>query len=162
MKLQCIIVDDDIHSITGLKSYIQLLPQLELTSTYTDSLQALTEISNSAQIDIIFMDVDMPMINGIELSKAIKHKGHKLVFTTSHPKYAYDAFELHANDFLLKPYTFARFAETINRLFPKQRLKKISEKQGSEEYFFVRNKNENNNLIRICYVEILAIESLQN
>jgi len=162
MKLRCIIVDDDIHSINGLKSYINILPQLELTHIFTDPLEALSEISSIKSVDIIFMDVDMPLINGIELSKAIRHKTDKLIFTTSHGKYAVDAFEIRANDFLLKPYTLARFAETINRLFPKNEIAKNIDVTVRDDYFFVRNKNERNNLVRIRYVDIISVESLQN
>jgi len=162
MKLKCIIVDDDIHAINGLKSYIHLMPQLELCHIYTNPLEALTEINGIKPVDIIFMDVDMPIINGIELSKSIRHKTNKLIFTTSHSKYAYDAFEIHANDFLLKPYTIARFADTINRLFPKSEVNIDSQVTQKDDYFFVRNKNERNNLVRIRYVDIIFIESLQN
>jgi DNA-binding LytR/AlgR family response regulator len=108
------------------------------------------------------MDVDMPMISGIELSKAIRHKTSKLIFTTSHSKYAYEAFEMNASAYLLKPYTFARFAETLNRLFPQSpSLPNISIQQ-EEDYFFVRNKNEKNSLIKVRYSDIVAVESLQN
>ncbi|AZI24104.1 DNA-binding response regulator [Pedobacter sp. G11] len=162
MKLKCIIVDDDIHAINGLKSYINLMPQLELSHIYTDPLEALTEINSLKAIDIIFMDVDMPVINGIELSKSIRHKTNKLIFTTSHSKYAYDAFEIHANDFLLKPYTMARFADTINRHFPKSETASNSQTLQKDDYFFVRNKNERNNLVRIKFAEVIFIESLQN
>lgn len=162
MKLKCIIVDDDIHAINGLKSYINLMPQLELSHIYTDPLEALTEINSLKAIDIVFVDVDMPVINGIELSKSIRHKTNKLIFTTSHSKYAYDAFEIHANDFLLKPYTMARFADTINRLYPKSETPINIQMSQKDDYFFVRNKNERNNLVRIKFVDVIFIESLQN
>nr|WP_199156189.1 LytTR family DNA-binding domain-containing protein [Pedobacter sp. ASV2] len=162
MKLKCIVIDDDIHAINGIKDYISTLSNIQLTHAYTDPLQALTEISSGGIVDIIFMDIDMPMISGIELSKAIRHKTNKLIFTTSHSKYAYEAFEMHANAYLLKPYTFARFAETINRLFPKTPSIAATSLKQDEDYFFVRNKNERNNLIKIRYSDIIAVESLQN
>ncbi|MFC4210721.1 LytR/AlgR family response regulator transcription factor [Pedobacter lithocola] len=162
MKLKCIVIDDEIHAINGIKSYITSLSSLQLVEIYTDPLQALTEIGSGANVDIIFMDVDMPMISGIELSKALRHKTDKLIFTTSHSKYAYEAFEIYANAFLLKPYTLARFVETINRLYPQ--VKNISNNtiKIEEDYFFIRNKNDNNNLIKVRNENIIAIESLQN
>lgn len=162
MKLKCIVIDDEAHAINGIKSYISKLKNLQLLEVYTDPLQALTEIGTGVNVDVIFMDVDMPMISGIELSKAIRHKTSKLIFTTSHSKYAYEAFEMHANGYLLKPYTFARFAETINRLFPKVINKQSITIEKDEDYFFIRNKNDNNNLVKVRYNAIIAVESLQN
>jgi len=162
MKLKCIVIDDDIHAINGIKSYINTLSNIQLVHAYTDPLEALTEISGGNDVDIIFMDVDMPMISGIELSKAVRHKTSKLIFTTSHSKYAYEAFEMHASAYLLKPYTFARFAETINRLFPQTPNVQNINIQQEDDYFFVRNKNERNNLIKVRYTDIVAVESLQN
>ncbi|RZL40417.1 MAG: response regulator transcription factor, partial [Pedobacter sp.] len=141
---------------------INALSSLELVQVYTDPLQALTEIGSGQNVDIIFMDVDMPMISGIELSKAIAHKTSKLIFTTSHSKYAYEAFEMNASAYLLKPYTFARFAETINRLFPQVNDRRKIDLKNEEDHFFIRNKNDNNNLIKVRYNNIVAIESLQN
>lgn len=162
MKLRCIIVDDDLHSINGLKSYINNLSRLEIIQIYTDPLRAMEEIAAIHQVDIIFMDVDMPVISGIELARAIRHKTDKLIFTTSHTKFAYEAFELHANDFLLKPFTIARFAECINRLFPRKDLD-VGHGQGKiEDHFFVRNKNDNNGMTKVRYKDIIAVESLQN
>lgn len=162
MKLSCIVIDDDIYAIRGITAYIQALSNLSLFQSYSDPILALKEISNGAAVDILFMDVDMPMISGIELSKTIRHKAGKLIFTTSHSKYAYDAFELNADAYLLKPYSFARFAETINRLFPHSPNLQPSGTAQQDDYFFVRNKNDNNNLIKVRYVEIVAVESLQN
>jgi two-component system LytT family response regulator len=162
MKLKCIVIDDDIHAVSGIKTYINNITNIQLIHSYTDPIQALNEITAGDNVDIVFMDVDMPMISGIELSKAIRHKTDKLIFTTSHSKYAYEAFEMYASAYLLKPYTFARFAETINRLFPHTpNVQNVTVKQD-DDYFFVRNKSEKNSLIKVRYTDIVAIESLQN
>lgn len=162
MRLKCIVIDDESHAVDGIKSYINTIKNLELLEVYTDPLQALTEIGTGPDVDIIFMDVDMPMISGIELSKAVRHKTSKLIFTTSHSKYAYEAFEINASAYLLKPYTFARFAETINRLFPQIITSSQINIQKEEDHFFIRNKNDNNSLIKVRYSAIIAVESLQN
>lgn len=163
IKLKCIVIEDDIHAVEGIKSYIKSLHNLHLIEVYTDPLKALNEIIAGSDVDIIFMDVDMPLISGIELSKSIRHKTDKLIFTTSHSKYAYEAFEMLANAYLLKPYTFARFAETINHLYPSVSVQSNSSPQpAGQDYFFIRNKNDNNNLIKVRYNAIIAVESLQN
>lgn len=162
MKLKCIIIDDELHAIEGLESYINTLPALELIKTYTDPLLALTEISEGEPVDMIFMDVDMPRINGIELGKVLRHKTDKLIYTTAHTKYAFDAYQVNANAFLHKPYTLIKFIETVNRFFTDFSTKPVGQKiEEEQEFFFVRSRNDNN-LIKIRYPEIIAVESLLN
>lgn len=158
----CIAIDDEEHAISGLKEYITTLPGLKLIHAYTDALQALKEISAGQKVDIIFMDVDMPLISGIELSKAIRNKTDKLVFTTSHSKYAFEAFEVEADAFLLKPYTFAKFALTIYKLFPQQSISNDHFILENNDFFFVKNKEDNLKLVKVRFEDIIAIESLQN
>ena len=162
MKLRCIVVDDEVHAMEGIKSYISSLENLELVACYSDSLQALKEIGSAENVDIIFMDVDMPKISGVELAKAIRHKTDKLIFTTAHSKYAFEAFEINANAYLLKPYTFALFAETITRFYPAIAVLPPAGFKQEEDYFFVRNKSDGNSLVKIRYAELVAVESLQN
>jgi two-component system LytT family response regulator len=162
MKVRCVVIDDEVHAMEGIKSYIKALPNLELVASYMDSLQAMNEIAAGSNVDIIFMDVDMPKISGVELAKAIRHKTDKLIFTTAHTKYAFEAFEINANAYLLKPYTIAQFAATIARFYPATEvIAPVSIKQ-EDDYFFVRNKNEGNNLVKIRYADLVAVESLQN
>ena len=162
MKLRCIVVDDEVHAMEGIKSYISSLENLELVACYSDSLQALKEIGSAENVDIIFMDVDMPKISGVELAKAIRHKTDKLIFTTAHSKYAFEAFEINANAYLLKPYTFALFAETITRFYPAIAVLPPAGFKQEEDYFFVRNKSDGNSLVKVRYSELVAVESLQN
>lgn len=162
MKLRCIVVDDEVYAMEGIKSYISSLENLELVVCYSDSLQALKEIGSAENVDIIFMDVDMPKISGVELAKAIRHKTDKLIFTTAHSKYAFEAFEINANAYLLKPYTFALFAETITRFYPAIAVLPPAGFKQEEDYFFVRNKSDGNSLVKIRYAELVAVESLQN
>jgi len=162
MKLRCIVIDDETHAMEGIKSYISSLSNLELVASYMDSLQALKEIGTGENVDIIFMDVDMPKISGVELAKAIRHKTDKLIFTTAHSKYAFEAFEINASAYLLKPYTFALFAQTITRFYPAIAVSPPPSVKQEAGYFFVRNKNEGNSLVKIRHADLVAVESLQN
>ncbi|MFI5159426.1 MAG: LytR/AlgR family response regulator transcription factor, partial [Sphingobacteriales bacterium] len=83
----CIIVDDEPYAIEGLKTYIDLIPNLEVIKSYTDPLYALTDINSIGNVDLILLDIDMPMITGIELSKQVRQKTEKLVFTTAFTQY---------------------------------------------------------------------------
>jgi DNA-binding LytR/AlgR family response regulator len=155
---KCIIIDDEPHAIDGLKRYINSTPELLLIESYTDSLIALKSIKASEPVDLIFLDIDMPKINGIELSKEIKNKTNKLIFTTAHSKYAYEAFEVDADAYLLKPYSLGKFVITIEKLFP--------EKNGhiniKDDFFFVKSKGEDLKIVKIKYDDVIAIESKQN
>ena len=93
VKYKCIIIDDEAHAINGLKNYIEKVPSLPLVKCYNEPLQALMELPGADKVDLILMDIDMPNISGIELSKHVREKTNKLIFTTGHTKYGYEAFE---------------------------------------------------------------------
>lgn len=155
----CIIIDDDTYAIAGLERYIDLVPSLVLQQAYTDPVKALMELSHAEKIDLILMDIDMPQISGIELSRQLRTKTHKLIFTTAHTQYGYEAFELSADAYLLKPYTLAKFTATIARLFPATAGRSP---EPANDYFFVKNKDENHKLVKVCYKDVIAVESKQN
>ncbi|MCZ4224846.1 LytR/AlgR family response regulator transcription factor [Pedobacter rhodius] len=159
-KISCIIVDDEPHAIEGLKRYMTAIPALEVVKTYTDPVRAMLDISSGNNVDLILLDVDMPGITGIELGESVKPKTNKLVFTTAHSKYAYEAFEVEADDFLLKPYSLAKFIKTINKLFPQKIIETESEDSG--DYMFIKSKEDNLRLVKIRYKDIVAVESRLN
>ena len=157
----CIIIDDEPYAIEGLKTYIDLIPNLEVIKSYTDPLYALTDINSIGKVDLILLDIDMPMISGIELSKQVRQKTEKLVFTTAFTQYGYEAFEADADAYLLKPYSLLKFIATITKLFP-QTVKSISEHAVNEEFFFVKNKYEQLKIVKINFKEIVSVEGQQN
>lgn len=159
-KISCIIIDDEPHAIEGLKRYIASIPAIELIETYTDPVKAMMEISNRDVVDLVLLDVDMPGITGIELGESLRPKADKLVFTTAHSKYAYEAFQIDADDFLLKPYSLAKFLKTVHKLFPQK--PELIERIDSNDYIFVKSKEDNLRLIKIRYKDIVAIESKLN
>ncbi len=153
---RCIIIDDDSYAIISLEKYINSFPGLELVASYTDPLKALQSIIKAEPVDLILLDIDMPKINGIELSREIRSKTDKLVFTTSHVKYGYDAFKVHADDYLLKPFTLGEFMISMNKIFPEQVDK------ANNEFFFVKNKDDNHKIMNIKYIDVVAVESKLN
>ncbi|TFF37030.1 LytR/AlgR family response regulator transcription factor [Mucilaginibacter psychrotolerans] len=157
----CIIIDDEAYAIEGLKAYINSIPNLSVLKTYTDPLEALIDLVNSDMVDLILLDIDMPKITGIELSKEIRQKTRKLVFTTSYTQYGYLAFEAEADAYLLKPYTLTKFASTISKLFPPNEKPIVVEKV-IDNYFFVKNKDEHLKIVKIKYDDVIAVESKQN
>lgn len=153
---RCIIIDDDRHAILGLEKYINSFPNLKLIETYTDPLKALNAIIKMEPVDLILLDIDMPKINGIELSKEIRGKTDKLVFTTGHTKYGYDAFKVHADDYLLKPFTLGEFMISMSKLFP------VQENIPNHEFFFVKSKDDHHKTVNIKYDDVIAVESKLN
>jgi len=162
---KCIVIDDEMHAIEGLKNYIAAVPELVLIKSYTDPVVALKEISTSDSVDIIFMDVDMPKITGLELAQVIRSKTNTLIFTTAHTKYAYDAFETNADAYLLKPYSLGKFVITINKLLAEKLNAPLKEQTKTlipDEFFFVKSKNDDFKIVRIYYADIVAVESKLN
>lgn len=166
MKYTCIIIDDEAHAIEGLENYIATMPDFEILKTYTDSVKALKEIKTGPDVDIIFLDVDMPTINGIDLAKEIRGSTDKLVFTTGHTEHAYEAFEVQANAYLLKPYSLGKFVIAINKLFPTQEgmdhAFQSVEVEKNDDFFFVKSKIEKIKLVKIRFDDVISVESKLN
>jgi DNA-binding LytR/AlgR family response regulator len=158
MSISCIAIDDDPHSLESLIAYMGKLPDLKLVQTFTEPLQALAEISVSNPVDIIFMDVEMPSISGIELAGLLRQKTKHLVFTTAHAQYAIDAFKVDADAYLLKPYSILHFAKTINNLYPTGKKSPHLFSVFDEHFFYIPLLEENGDLARIDLNELIAVE----
>ncbi len=158
--LTCYIVDDELHAIDVLKSYIFKTPGTELIGYNQNPLIALTEI-NEQLPDIAFIDVNMPQLSGLECSNLI-NKDVSIIFTTAHAEYAVDAFNLNAYDFLLKPVKYERFLQTIFKV-AERRLQKQPGESGllKEDHIFIHSGSKGQ-MIRIDLDDIIYIESLNN
>jgi DNA-binding LytR/AlgR family response regulator len=164
MIYKCIIIDDEPHAIEALKRYIERTPQLSLINSYTDPTVALLQILEAESVDLIFLDIDMPEISGIELAKLIRRQTAKLIFTTSHTKYAYEAFEVKADAYLLKPYSLAKFISTVQDLAPAAKEEALVQPNADKDvnFFFIKSKEDNHKLVKVIYDDIIAVESKQN
>jgi len=116
MPVNCVIIDDEPHAIDHLKAFVARIPNLNLHAVYLSSVEALMEIKEEDRLDIIFLDIEMPEINGLELAKTIRTKAKHLVFTTGHSGHAISAFDVNASHYLLKPISFNKFALTVAQL----------------------------------------------
>lgn len=157
MPINCIAIDDDPTSLESLNSYLTNVPDLQLVKSFTDPLKALTDISVSDKVDIIFMDIEMPSLSGIELASLLRQKTKHLIFTTAHPRYALDAFGVSADAYLLKPYTMLHFSETINNLYP-------NEKSGSADlennFFLIPLQDEPEDSVKIEFDDLVTLEQI--
>ena len=114
-KIKCVLVDDEPLALDVLESYIQRVDGLELTARCENALKAF-EVLRNQTIDLIFLDIQMPKLNGIDFLKTIQNPP-KVIFTTAYRDYALEAFDLDAVDYLLKPIPFGRFLKALSKAF---------------------------------------------
>lgn len=160
MILQCIIIDDEPLARTGLKEYIQDVEFLQLAGEFDNPMKAIDTLMQQ-KIDLIFLDIQMPRMTGLEFLKTLTQPP-LVIFTTAYPQYAVEGFELNAIDYLLKPFSFERFWKAVIKAksLKEPAAQAIAPGAGTEpDYFFIKSDNK---LVKIKYDEILFIEALQN
>jgi len=114
-QVNCIILDDEDLAIRLLKSYIDKVPYLHLTGAVKSGFEAI-DLLNSKEVDLVFVDIEMPELTGMEFIKSLNRKP-AFIFVTAYREYAADAFELDAVDYLVKPVSFERFLKSVNKYF---------------------------------------------
>lgn len=154
MILNCAIVDDEPLALNLLESYVNKTPFLTLSGKYSSAVQALAELPQK-HIDLLFLDIQMPELNGMEFSKMVD-KHTRIVFTTAFEQYALDSYRVNALDYLLKPISYADFLEAANKAVEWFRL---TEKSDEIESIFVKSDYK---LIQIELKKILYIEGLKD
>jgi DNA-binding LytR/AlgR family response regulator len=113
VRYKCVIVDDEPLALDVLESFIQKVPELELVGICHNAIEAMAMLRQH-EVDILFLDIQMPEINGMDMVRSIKSKP-AVVFTTAYTEHAIQAFELDAIDYLLKPISFERFIKAVNK-----------------------------------------------
>ena len=112
-EFQCLIVDDEPIAREILLNYCQHLPSLNVLATCANALEA-REVLKTGKVDILFLDINMPVMDGLSLLKTLRHQP-QVIFTTAYKEYALDAFNLAACDYLLKPFSLDRFISAIDK-----------------------------------------------
>ncbi|NCD70025.1 LytR/AlgR family response regulator transcription factor [Mucilaginibacter agri] len=161
MKLSCYIVDDETHAIEVLVDHIANIKDLSLLGYNSNPVTALHEV-NEKHPDVLFLDIDMPNLNGIEFSKLIK-PDIRVIFTTASPNFALDAFEISAFDYLLKPISYSRFQRAINKLnqFISINDNRDARSAEKEDFFYIKCENKGK-MVKINYDDIMYVESNSN
>jgi DNA-binding LytR/AlgR family response regulator len=157
---KCIVVDDD-HIIRRLiEEFVKKTNKIELLGSYDNPVQALSElVDEGVHVDIVFLDVEMPEMNGLELIDNIRSKP-QIIIISGKEEYALDAFDYAVTDYLLKPITYARFFKAVNRAIDNIKTpEKEVPKSDNKDAFFIR---DNSNLVRIKFSEIRFIEAQEN
>jgi DNA-binding LytR/AlgR family response regulator len=160
MKLTCIIIDDEPLARKGLREYVGDVEFLHLAGEYDNPLRA-TDVLMGGKIDLIFLDIQMPKITGMEFLKSLANPP-LVIFTTAYPQYAVDGFELNAVDYILKPFSFERFWKAVVKartVFESGKTSSLQPIIVEDEHFFIKADNK---LVKINYSDILYVEALQN
>lgn len=153
--LTAIAIDDEPQALEVVQLHASKVPFLELKATFTNAFTAMRYLREN-QIDLIFLDIKMPDISGIELIGCLQQVP-MIIFTTAYSQYAIEGFELSAIDYLLKPFSLARFTKATNKALEHKNLRKKS--QRLEDYIFVKTGYEEE---KILLGDILYIEAEGN
>ena len=156
----CYIIDDEPPAVRILEKFIQQLEVLSLLGSSNKSLEALNEIQLKKP-DILFLDIQMPDLTGIQLSKLINYSPY-IIFTTAYAQFAVEGFQVNAIDYLLKPIAFPRFIEAIEKIKERQQTTPLDGLIApTQDYFFVKT-NGKNRFQKVALPDILYLESIKN
>jgi two-component system LytT family response regulator len=162
MKYNCLIIDDNEIERDLLETYLLKLANFNIVASCESSLAAINILNEDKQIDVVFSDIDMPDISGLELLKSIKNPP-VFVFVTSYPEYAIDSIDLDALDFMVKPISLERLLKASNKIIDYLNLKQLANtNEGkfdlvNDEYFFIK---DNKGHIKVNYTDLIYVESL--
>ena len=166
--MNCIIIDDEPLAINIIKSYCEDIGGLQVIKAFTNPLESISLIQKE-EVDLVFLDIEMPQITGIEFVKSIDKKP-LFIFTTAYPEFAIDGFDLNAVDYLVKPIPFPRFVKAINRAKELLSLRKrsvgvgnVSSASGNDtdahQFIFVKSDYGN---VKIKLENITHIQGLKD
>ena len=155
MKLKCALVDDEPLALGLLESYVAKTPFLELTGKYSSAVQAMQELLEK-QADLLFLDIQMPELNGLEFSKMVASHT-RIIFTTAFEQYALEGYKVNALDYLLKPISYNDFLQAANKALQWFELTKQPQEEMSS--IFVKSDYK---LVQIKLDNILYIEGLKD
>ncbi len=159
MKIRCIIIDDEPLAIRVIKKYLESFREIECIASFNNPIDAISTIEEK-EINVIFLDINMPLMNGLVFIKTLRNKPH-IIITTAYKEYAIESFELDVLDYLLKPIPFERFAKSVGKIINQIKLEKGLVKNSDLKSDFIFFK-VNRKLVRIRLEDILYIESMKD
>lgn len=161
--MKCIIVDDEPLARQLLTSYVEKVEGLQLINSYCNAIEAFSALQHH-QIDLMFLDIKMPQVTGLDLLKSIKNPP-QVILTTAYREYAYEAFDLDVIDYLLKPILFERFLRGISKIhhlnqpLEQPQNQNIVSKSYEHAYIYLKQDRE---MVKVYLKDILYIESLRD
>jgi DNA-binding LytR/AlgR family response regulator len=157
MELTCIAIDDEPLALEIITAYIEKVPFLKLLKTFDNAIDSIDFIKEN-KVDLMFLDIQMEALSGIQLIHALKERP-AVIFTTAFDRYAVEGFELDAADYLLKPISFERFVKSVDKVHSKiistRNSQEPQEQTASDNFIFVKTENR---LQKVALSDILFIE----
>ncbi|MBI1769706.1 MAG: response regulator transcription factor [Bacteroidetes bacterium] len=159
-KIQCIIIEDEKPAQEVLQSFLARTEWIDLKATFDDAISALDYLKTH-DTDLIFLDIQVPSLSGIDFLKIVKNLP-QVIITTAYSQHAIEAFELDVRDYLMKPFSFERFLKAVNRVAAKPDAKQVYQMNQAETAknsfaFF----NVNKTMVKVLFGEILHVESMR-
>lgn len=152
--MKCIIIDDNEIALMATKQCASKVESLNIVGTFNDAIQALSYITSNP-VDLIFLDIEMPELNGMEFIRALQQPRPQIILTTSHTEFALEAFEENVLDYLVKPITLPRFINAVNKA--KIILEKHKIDHSDNDTLFIKKGNL---IVRVNKADVLWIEGL--
>ncbi len=162
MILNCVTIDDEPLAREGISNYIREIDFLRMVGAGSNPVELIQLLDNQA-VDLVFLDIQMPVMNGIDYLKMAQNPP-MIIITTAYPSYALEGFQLDVLDYLLKPITFNRFFKAVNKAKNYAQMQLASSAEGNsngetEDYFFIKCENKYE---KIFFADILYIQAMQN
>ncbi|WP_074406128.1 LytR/AlgR family response regulator transcription factor [Aquimarina megaterium] len=155
--VRCLLVDDESPAIDLLINHIKMLDDLEIVTSCYSAVEAF-EVIKKEEIDLLFLDIEMPVLKGLDFLKTLQHPP-KVIITTAYREYAIEGYDLDIIDYLLKPISFDRFVKAIDRYYERVQSPPLAIVEKNDTFFYV---NVNKKHIKIVFDEVLYIESLKD
>ncbi|QHL89141.1 response regulator [Nibribacter ruber] len=163
--MTCVIVDDEEHALAVIQHHLKQVPNVQVVSATTKPLEAL-QLINSQPIDLVFMDIQMPEISGLDMVRAINGRS-KVILTTAYSEFAAEGFDLEVVDYLLKPISLPRFLRAVQRAMPTQpavaseSIQEPSQEPLENDYIFVKTELKGK-MLKINIGDIDYVEGMKN
>lgn len=154
---KCYIVDDEPLALSVIEQYLSKFPQFEVCGKSTDPVEALAQIKHHRP-DLLFLDIQMPEITGLELIEAVRHKP-EIIITTAYREFAVEGFELNVLDYLVKPIPFKRFVKAIDKFIEQKLSHPVSPESIDASFIFVKADRKS---IKVALDEILYVEGVKD
>lgn len=157
--INCIIVDDEQHAIDILVHYVKQTPHLNLVASFTNPIEAL-QLLGQQKIDLVFLDIQMPELSGIDFIKAIQGKS-KVILTTAYSEFALEGYDLYVVDYLMKPIRLPRFLTAVQKAVQQINPATEAPEKTEDDYIFVKTESKGK-LLKINLADIDFVESMKN
>jgi two-component system LytT family response regulator len=157
MQLKCVAIDDEPLALELIKNYVTRFPVLQMLQTFEDAVSCAEYLRQNA-VDLLFVDINMPDITGIDLVRSLASKP-MVIFTTAYKNFAFEGFELEAIDYLLKPIDVKRFGKAVEKAVDYYKYKNILADEGQDESLYVYSEYR---MVKINLKDIEYIESMED